>query len=417
MVPDLAIVGGGPAGLAAAIEGRRRGLQVVVIEREAEAGGIPRHCAHPPFGVREFGRLMTGPAYARRLAREARAAGAEIRTGTTVVDIARGPQLTLASDAGVEEIAPRRVLLATGVRESTRAARLIGGTKPAGIMNTGALQGLVHLEGRRPFARPLIVGTELVAFSAILTCRHAGIRPLAMVEAGDRVTARWPSDLLPRLLGIPVLLGTTLVAIEGETAVRAAVLRTRDGHTRRIATDGIILTGAFRPEATLVRTSHLALDEATGGPEIDQFGRTSDPAIFAAGNVLRPVETAGWCFREGRRMAGLIAASLKDDLPPPEPALRLVAGDGYAWVLPQRIAESDAARTGVLQMRVSRRVDGRPLVGTEPPVRGAPFASRPERRLTLPLATVPAGATGIATLTVEPDEAVLSGTAPEQALP
>lgn len=404
--PDLAIIGAGPAGLSAAIEARRRGLDVVVIEREGEAGGIPRHCAHPPFGLREFGRVMTGPAYARRLVAAAREAGAEIRTGTTVVTIEPGPRLTLASDAGASELAPRRVLLATGVRETTRAARLIGGSKPAGVMNTGTLQGLVHLEGRRPFLRPLIVGTELVAFSAILTCRRAGILPRAMVEAGEAVTARWPAALLPRLLGIPIWRDTELVAIEGESQVSAAVLKGTDGQRRRVETDGIILTGAFRPEATLVRTSHLALDKATGGPEIDQFGRTSDPAIFAAGNVLRPVETAGWCFREGRRMAAFVAASLADALPMPEPSLRLVAADGYAWVLPQRIVGGDASREGALQLRVTRPIAGRPMVATEPAVRGAPFASRPERRLSLPLAALPAAATGTATIAVEPDEAL-----------
>lgn len=398
---DLAIVGAGPAGLAAAIEARRRGLSVVVIEREREAGGIPRHCAHPPFGVREFGRLMTGPAYAGRLAAAAHEVGAEIRTATTVVALEPGPRLTLSSDAGVEELAPRRVLLATGLRETTRAARLIGGTKPAGVINTGTLQGLVHLEGRRPFERPLIVGTELVAFSAILTCRHAGIRPLAMVEAAETVTARWPSALLPRLLGIPVWRDCRLLAVEGARQVEAVLLEGADGRTRRVATDGVILTGAFRPEATLVRTSHLVLDAATGGPEIDQFGRTCDPTVFAAGNVLRPVETAGWCFREGRRMAGFVAASLADALPAPEPSLRLVATAGYAWVLPQRIAPGE--RTGELQLRVARSIAGRPLVATDPPVRGAPFASRPERRLSMPLAALPVGATGTATIAVEPD--------------
>ena len=402
--PDLAIVGAGPAGLSAAIEARRLGLAVVVIEREAEAGGIPRHCAHPPYGLREFGRLMTGPTYARRLVACARACGVEIRTGTTVVALHEGPRLTLASDAGIGELAPRRVLLATGVRETTRAARLIGGTKPAGVMNTGTLQGLVHLEGRQPFRHPLIVGTELVAFSAILTCRRAGIAPRAMVEGGEAVTARWPAAMLPRLLGIPVWRDTRLVAIEGERRVRAAVLEDGVGRQRRVETDGVILTGGFRPDAALVRASHLALDRATGGPEVDQFGRTCDPAIFAAGNVLRPVETAGWCFREGRRMAGHIAASLADELPPPEPCLHLIAGDGYAWVMPQRIA--GGASEGALQLRVARPVAGRPLVATEPPVRGAPFASRPERRLSLPIASLPAGASGTATITVEPDEAV-----------
>ncbi|RAI03904.1 pyridine nucleotide-disulfide oxidoreductase [Acuticoccus sediminis] len=399
---DLAIIGAGPAGLGAALEARARGLSVVVLDREAEAGGIPRHCGHPPFGLREFGRPMTGPAYARRLVDAAEAAGAEIRTGTTVVAIAPGPRLTLTSDAGVAEIAPRRVLIATGVRETTRAARFIGGTKPGGVMNTGTLQGLVYLKGRRPFARPLIVGTELVSFSAILTCRHAGIRPLAMIEPGARATARWPSALLPRLLGIPLMTGTRLVAIEGTDWVTGAVLAGPDGTERHVATDGVILTGGFRPEATLVRQSHLVLDPATGGPEIDQFGRTSDPDIFAAGNMLHPVETAGWCHREGRMIAAAVADSLAGGLPPPEPALRLRPTGGIRYAVPQRIVPGDHA-AGVIQLRADRPARGRLVLATPTPARSVPLDTAPERRILMPISSVPADATGTAEIGIQSD--------------
>lgn len=397
---DLVIVGGGPAGLGAALEARRIGLRVLVLEREAEAGGIPRHCGHPPFGLREFGRPMTGPAYARRLLAAVAASGAEIRTKVAVVALEPGPRLVLATEAGVDAVRARRVLIATGVRESTRAARFIGGTKPGGVMNTATLQGLVTLKGRRPFERPIIVGTELVSFSAILTLRHVGVRPLAMVEENARVTARWPAPWLPRLMRIPIWRGTRLIAIEGEDCVTGVTLEDARG-TRHVATDGVILTGRFRPEATLVRQSHLALDPATGGPEIDQFGRCSDPDFFAAGNMLHPVETAGWCHREGRAIATVIGQSLAGALPPPEPALRLRPAGGLAYAVPQRIVPSERA-DGVIQLRAARPVRGRVVLRTVPPARSITLDTLPERRILMPLSAVPADATGEAEIAIEP---------------
>ena len=187
---DVAIVGAGPAGLAAATRLRQRGVgSVVLIDREPEAGGIPRHCGHYPFGMREFSRLLRGPDYARRLAERAFKAGAAFLPATTVVRIAPGPQLTLSSAQGTTTLTADRVLLATGVRETSRAARLIGGARLAGVLSTGALQSMVYLKGLTPFHRPVILGTELVSFSAIMTCRHAGIRPAAMVEEAPRITA------------------------------------------------------------------------------------------------------------------------------------------------------------------------------------------------------------------------------------
>lgn len=381
--PDLIVVGAGPAGLAAAIEARRLGLTVTVLDREGEAGGIPRHCGHRTYRTRPVALPITGPAYARHLVAAAQEVGAEIRTGTAVVAVHEGPRLTVGDGDGVRQLAARRVLLATGVRETTRAARLIGGTKPGGVMNTATLQGLVYLKAKRPFSRPLIVGSELVAFSAILTCRHAGIRPVAMVEPDPAVTARWPVPLIAYATGVPIRRGTALAAIEGGDQVEAAVLE-RDGTRQRLACDGVILTGGFRPESTLVRDSHLALDPATGGPAIDQFGRTSDPAIFAAGNLLRGVETALWCADEGRAAARAIALSLTGALPPAEPALRLEPGEAVAYVVPQRIAGS--AREGRLQLRAARPVAGRLRLGTAGARR---LSTRPQRRVTLPLAALP----------------------------
>ena len=402
---EVIVVGAGPAGLSAATALRRGGAgRVVVLDREPEPGGIPRHCGHPPYGLREFGRVMTGPAYARRVVAEARAAGVDIRCATSVVSVETGGRLTVTSDAGVETLAARMILLSTGVRERPRAARLLGGTKPGGVMSTGTLQGLVYLEGRTPFERPVVLGTELVAFSALLTCRHAGIRPVAMIEPGPATVSRWPSGWLPRLMGVPLRLDTRLTRIEGRDAVEAVVVE-GPGGTERIATDGVIVSGEFLPEATLVRSSHLAFDRRSGGPRVDQWGRTSDPVVFAAGNVLRPVETAGWSWREGRAIARAMLRALDGGLPDPAGLRDIeIAGDVLRFVVPQRVGPGTVAPAlPQLQMRVREAVRGR-LVLTDAAgevVSRAGIGARPERRVRMPLPALEGAADGPLTLRLE----------------
>ena len=142
---EVIVIGGGPSGLGAATELARAGRRVTLLEREADAGGIPRHCGHYPFGMREFHRVLRGPDYAARLVQRAVAAGVTLRTGTTVTSLRPGGVVEVTCDAGPETLAAKAVLLATGVRETSRAARLIGGEKPGGVMSTAALQGIVYL--------------------------------------------------------------------------------------------------------------------------------------------------------------------------------------------------------------------------------------------------------------------------------
>ena len=177
---DVVILGGGPAGLSAVKRLGELGIRdVVLIEREAELGGVPRHCGHLAFGLREFHRLLSGPAYARRLAENA--AGLDTRTKTTVTAISPGGEVdTLHPETGPGRIAGRAVLLAFGVRETPRSTRLVSGDRPWGVTTTGALQQFVYLAGIQPFRRAVIVGSELVAFSALLTLRHGGISAAAM---------------------------------------------------------------------------------------------------------------------------------------------------------------------------------------------------------------------------------------------
>lgn len=399
----VAVVGGGPAGLAAATRLKERGVEsVVVLEREPAAGGIPRHCGHYPFGMREFHRVLRGPDYAGRLVERAKAAGVAIHCGATVVGIEPGPRLRLSIPEGARDLSARRVLLATGVRETSRAERFIGGKRPLGVVSTGALQSLIYLAGKQPFRHPVILGTELVSFSAIFTCRHAGIRPVAMVEPEPRVTARSPAALLPKLLGIPLHLGCELVAIHGSPRVEGVTLRQGDGSTRDIEADGVIVTGGFTPEATLARLGHLALDPGSGGPVVDQYGRCSDDGFLAAGNLLRPVETAGWSWREGLAAGEVLAEGLSGRLPPAEGHITVAARHpAIKFVLPQRLARP-AGPGGMrhLQLRLARAARGRLTVSdSDSLLWQQPLDSLPERRILVPLEGFIDRASG-ATLTV-----------------
>lgn len=381
---DVVVIGAGPAGLAAATALAAH-AKVLVIDREPQAGGIPRHCDHYPYGLREFGRLMKGPAYAKALVDKAQKAGVQIATRVNVTSLHDGPRVDVTSDHGPHSIKARAVLLATGVRETSRATRLIGGEKPAGVIATGALQGMITLQKLRPFRNPVILGTELVAFSAIMTSRHAGIRPVAMIEPEARATARWPAALYPRLLGIPLHLNCRILRIEGRERVEAVVIASPAGE-QRIACDGVITTGRFQPEATLLAFGPVPRDPATKGPVIDSAGACSG-GYFAAGNLLRPAETAGFCWAEGRAVAEAIRLFLS--APAPQPPARPVRlhHPALAWVVPQVVTTPGAHNW--LQLQVNRPVSGRLSLR----VNGAELASkavstRPMRRLRLP---IPAG--------------------------
>jgi thioredoxin reductase len=356
---DVLILGGGPAGLSCARALRSLGiLNTVLLERESELGGIPRHCGHVGFGLREFGKIYRGPDYVKRLADEA--AGADLHLHMTVLKLEPDGLVRTTGPKGPEDFQAKAVVLALGARETPRSARLISGGRPFGVMNTAALQQFVYFHDKCPFERPVVIGSELVAFSTLLTLRHMGIKPLCIIEGNERITAREPGSWIARLgFGVPVLTSTRLVRIIGPEKVTGIEIDRGFG-PEEMECDGVILTGKFRPETALIAPSHIEIDSGTRGPSIDAYFRCSDHHYFAAGNLLRGIETAGQCWREGRAVAEMVVARLKDRLPLRQPDACVTLQGPLAYVYPQRIYR-DAPTTHPLlfKARVSRAVRGR----------------------------------------------------------
>lgn len=392
MRPDtctVAIVGGGTAGLALATKLRQLGVSgVIVLEREPVAGGVPRHCGHYPFGLREFKRLLKGPDYAEKLVKNALAAGVDIRTDTTVTRLHPQARLSLSTPDGAYELKAERVVLCTGVRESSRAQRFIGGQRPLGVLTTGALQSMVFLNHKRPFRHPVILGTELVAFSALMTCSHIGIRPRAMLEENSRISARQFIRPFPALKGVPIRFGAQNIRILGDKTVEAVAYTDATGSEKAIEADGVIISGRFRPESALLSGSHLELDQNTRGPSIDQYGRASDPSYFCTGNILRPVETSGWCWQEAIETAARIAHDLEHPIGTTAGTRLLASDPAIRYVLPQRLVRSDAPLAmAQMQLRLSRPDSGYlSAISGGHTLWGDYLSSRPERRILAPLA-------------------------------
>ncbi len=389
---DVAIVGGGPSGLALAAELKRQNVnKVVVLEREQEAGGIPRHCGHYPFGLREYHRLLKGPDYAGRNVQTAEDLDVEIFTETSVTAIHPGARLSLSSSAGVSELIAQRIVLCTGVRESSRSQRFIGGERPSGVLSTGALQSLVYLHKMRPFIRPVILGSELVSFSAIQTCRHVGMHPAAMVEEQDRIIARRFIQPFLTLRGVPLHVKASNLKIIGQKHVEALAFTDNNGHQKVIKTDGIIVSGRFRPESALLYDSHLEIDTGTGGPVVNQYGQCSDPAYYSCGNLLRPAETAGWCWQEGIDTAQRIADDLSAAKSETEPSIHIKADDGrIKFVVPQRLSLCKRPNAMVsLQIGLQESVNGHLLASSDSHlIWRKRLRSRPVRRILMPLADI-----------------------------
>ncbi|GAA1366818.1 NAD(P)/FAD-dependent oxidoreductase [Streptomyces beijiangensis] len=327
---DVLVVGAGPAGLATAARLADAG-EVEVLEREARAGGIPRHCHHGGFGQR------TGPQYVRKLTGEAARAGARLRTSVTVTGWAGPLTLDTTSAQGLERITARAVVLATGARERPRSARLVPGSRPAGVFTTGELQQTVHLHGRSPGTRAVVIGAEPVAYSAVRTLLGAGVEIAAMITGLPRHQAAVTDAADTRLRRrVPLLTDATVAELLGRERLSGIVVRHADGRRAVIACDTVVFTGDFVPDHELARRGGVLLDPGTRGPAVDSAFRTAEPGVFAAGNLLHGAEPALYAAREGGLAAAAVLRHL-EGAPWPAEQIPVRTEDPLGWVAPQRI--------------------------------------------------------------------------------
>ncbi len=372
----VVIVGAGPAGLRAARElAPQVDGEVLVLDREAEAGGIPRHSDHSGYGLRELGRVLSGPAYARRLVHDAEQAGAHVRTRATVTGWADERALEVTSPEGRQVVSADAVVLATGARERARAARWIPGDRPAGVLTTGELQQLVHVEHQPVGHRALVVGAELVSWSAVLTLRRSGVRTVALVTEHPRPDS-YAAFTLPGRLALRTRVRTSsrVVRVVGHGRVTGVEIQDlRTGDREMLACDTVVFSGDWVPDHELVRSAGIPLDADTLGPRVDTALRTERAGVFAAGNLLHPVDTADVAALDGAHVAAAVLAHLRG-VSAPAPAVGLSADPPFRWVAPSLLRAGDPAPArgaapavaGPLRARTARRGPAR-TAGCWPP--------------------------------------------------
>ncbi|MFT3987829.1 FAD-dependent oxidoreductase [Aestuariivirga sp.] len=312
--PDVLIVGAGPAGLAAAAELAKRGVRnVLVIDRDDAAGGLPRFCAHPGFGI-GYAIPRSGPRFAALMVNAAQQAGVRLLCRTTMIALAEGPAVTLTGpETGFAVIRPRAVILAAGVREANRGNRVIPGDRPAaGILTTGLLQQMVarHVAFPPHIKSLIVAGSEHVSFSAIWTARKAGLKIAAMIEEGPRVKSFAAAGWGARATGIALHLNSRITRIVSTGNAVSGIEIEKAGTRSVLPCDGVVFTAGWIPETAALVGGPLALDPATRGIVTDANGRTNLIGVYAAGNMRSPLKPSGAAARQGRNVGEAVAKTL-----------------------------------------------------------------------------------------------------------
>jgi len=343
--PDVVIVGAGPAGLRAAADlAPNVDGQVLVLEREAEAGGIPRHSDHLGYGIRDMGKFVSGPKYARLLRDNAARAGATILTEAMATEWAGPRSLHITAPQGRLRVDARAVVLATGARERPRPARLIPGDRARGVYTTGHLQNLVHLKHGKVGKRAVIVGAELVSWSAAMTLQHVGCKTVLMTTVFPQSDSYWLFHRPGRIaFRTRVATRTRITKIMGRPGVEAVELENLDtGGRRTIECDTVILTGDWIPDNELARAAGIPLDPISKSPLVDTALRTNLPGVFAIGNALHPVDTADIAALDGAAVVRHVRAYL-DGYTPSSDHVQLHALAPFRWVAPGIVRPGDPA--------------------------------------------------------------------------
>ena len=342
---DIVVVGGGPAGMAAAVAAYDAGVtDVVILDREDSVGGILRQCIHNGFGLHKLGRELTGPEYADVYRAEVEKRGIKVLVETTVTAIGADRVVVATSRAGILKIQAGAVVLAMGCRERSRGALNISGTRPAGVYSAGTAQKLINCEGYMVGRRVVILGSGDIG---LIMARRMSLEG-AKVEAVCEIMP-YSGGLTRNIVqcledyDIPLYLSTTVAEIHGEERVTGVTVAEVDEHRRvkeetkrYIPCDTLLLSCGLIPENELTRGVGIPIDSVTAGPLVDENRETAVPGIFACGNVLQVHDLVDYVSDEAE-IAGLGAAAFVKNGSAVGKTVDTVAGNGVRYVLPQRV--------------------------------------------------------------------------------
>lgn len=384
---DVVVIGGGPAGMAAALAAHKAGAHVAIVEREQHLGGILRQCIHPGFGLSHFKQELTGPEYAQRFIDQVRATDIALFLGSMVLEIDSGEgagaaasasgvdedveaaafhTVTLMSPAGMLQLTAREVVLAMGCRERTRSEIKIPGSRPAGVFTAGLAQRYINIENLKPGSRAVILGSGDIGLIMARRCTLEGISVEGVYELMPyanglrRNVKNWLDDF-----GIPLHLSTTVTRVIGHDRVEAVEVSKVDEHLAPIpGTERVVPCDTLLLSVGLIRENELSvgagveLDPRTRGAVVDQSLQTRVPGIFACGNVLHVHDLADNVTTESER-AGAAAAAYalggSADVEASTGCHLTVSPAGIAgYALPGRITAVALTR---LNFRVRRPVD------------------------------------------------------------
>lgn len=361
---ELAVIGGGPAGLAAALEAHKNGIEsIVIIERDRELGGILNQCIHNGFGLHYFKEQLTGPEYAGRFIEQLQDTGIHIKLDTMVLDVEEDKTIHAMNPTdGYFTIEAKAIVLAMGCRERTRGAIAIPGERPAGVFTAGAVQRYVNMEGFMPGKRVVILGSGDIGLIMARRMTLEGAKVLAVVELMP-YTNGLTRNIVQCLndFDIPLYLSHTVTDIKGGNRVKSVTIAKVDdkrqiipGTEFEIECDTLLLSVGLIPENELSKGAGIRLDRRTSGPEVFENMETSVEGIFACGNVIHVHDLVDFVTKESQNAGRCAAWYIKGSKEPREEAITLKNGDGVTYTVPQKVRLSNVDKLIEVSFRVNR---------------------------------------------------------------
>jgi len=346
---DIVIVGGGPAGMAAAVAAYDAGVtDVVILDREPVLGGILMQCIHNGFGLHKLGRELTGPEYAAVYAEKVAQRGIAVHYETTVISVSPDRVVTAQSREGILKFQAGAVILAMGCRERSRGALNICGSRPAGVYSAGTAQKLVNCLGYQVGKRVVILGSGDIGLIMARRMSYEGAKVEAVCEVMP-YSGGLTRNIVQCLedFGIPLYLSTTVVQIHGGKRLEGVTIAQVDERRRPIEEtkryipcDTLLLSVGLIPENELTRAAGIPIDPITNGALVDETCQTAVPGIFACGNVLQVHDLVDYVSEEAER-AGLGAVRFVRGGSKEEAPLTTKPGNGVRYVLPQTIGSRE----------------------------------------------------------------------------